>query len=188
MQEGRPLLGSINNNGSPGSPAIVGAAPGGTAGIAGSIVNLTNTILGAGLLSIPFAFRLSGMALGLMFLAVRMPCCVVVPSPDFEQFVWAVSALSFDVLVRAAHVTGLYTYKEIALKAWGRPLALFAELCIFCYTFLNLISRPIILSQYLTTMFASWLPNGPPILRVRKCDDESRVMLIVLIRKDGSSL
>jgi amino acid permease len=79
--------------------------------------------------------------------------------------VWLASALSFDVLVRAAHFTGLYTYKEIAIKAWGKPLALFAELCIMLYTFLNLISRPIIISSYLKAMFASWAPHGPPILQ-----------------------
>ena len=79
---------------------------------------------------------------------------------------WLASALSFDVLVRAAHLTGLYTYKEIAIKAWGKPLALFAELCILLYTFLNLISRPIIISTYLKSMFLSWVPNGPPILQV----------------------
>ncbi len=78
---------------------------------------------------------------------------------------WAASALSFDVLVRAAHITGLFTYKEIAIKAWGKPLALFAELCILLYTFLNLISRPIIISTYLKSMFASWAPHGPPVLQ-----------------------
>ena len=77
-KEGQPLLGSINNAGG-GEPAA-GAASGGTAGVLGSIVNLTNTILGAGLLSIPFAFRLSGVVMGVLFLVVRAPvksCCAL---------------------------------------------------------------------------------------------------------------
>jgi hypothetical protein len=69
MSEGRPLLGSINNA----APAAVAATSGsgGSAGLLGSIFNLTNTILGAGLLSIPFAFRLSGVVMGILFLLVR---------------------------------------------------------------------------------------------------------------------
>ncbi len=73
-REGQPLLGSINDNGVPAPPP---AAAGGTAGLLGSIVNLTNTILGAGLLSIPFAFRLSGVVMGVMFLVVRVFCEVL---------------------------------------------------------------------------------------------------------------
>jgi hypothetical protein len=68
MSEGRPLLGSINNA----APAVaIGQGAGGSAGVLGSIFNLTNTILGAGLLAIPFAFRLSGVVMGIMFLVVR---------------------------------------------------------------------------------------------------------------------
>jgi sodium-coupled neutral amino acid transporter 11 len=144
MKEAQPLLGSINQ-------AIPVASSGGNAGLFSSIVNLTNTILGAGLLAIPFAFRLSGVGLGLIFLT----------------FVWMASALSFDVLARAAHLTGLFTYKEIAMRAWGKPLALISELCILLYTFLNLVARPIILSEYLVTVFSSWIDSGPPILGER---------------------
>jgi sodium-coupled neutral amino acid transporter 11 len=137
--EGQPLLGSINQ-------AMPVAVAGGESNLFSSVVNLTNTILGAGLLAIPFAFRLSGLGLGLGFLA----------------FIWLASALSFDVLGRAAQLTGLYTYKEIAARSCGKPLAIISELCILLYTFLSLVSRPIILSQYLVTVFASWTsPNDP---------------------------
>lgn len=130
-QETAPLVGSIN---------IVDATPaGGKAGILGSTVNLVNTIIGAGLLSVPFAFSMSGVALGIIFIV----------------FIWFCSALSFDVLVRSAHLSGAYTYKEIALKTWGPSLAYFGELCILFYTFLNLVARPLTMAQYLTDVFSN---------------------------------
>ena len=132
--EGAPLIASINA-----MPPSTASSKG--AGILGSIVNLTNTIIGAGLLSIPFAFRMSGLILGLMFLVM----------------IWAVSATSFDVLARAAQYTQLFTYKDIALKTYGKSLALTAELFILLYTLLNLVARPIIIAEYLTTVFRIWI-------------------------------
>ncbi len=152
-REVEPLLGSINQEGASSIPSSSSSSSvGGNSSMLSSVVNLTNTILGAGLLALPFAFRLSGLGLGLLFLI----------------FVWLFSALSFDVLGRAAQLTGLFTYKEIALKAYGKPLAIISELCILLYTFLSLVSRPIILSSYLVTVFASWTyPNVPYVLGER---------------------
>ena len=80
---------------------------------------------------------MSGLGLGIIFLV----------------FVWFCSALSFDVLAQSAHMTCLYTYKGISIRAWGAWLGFLSEICIILYTYLNLVARPIIISQYLVTVF-----------------------------------
>jgi amino acid permease len=157
VQEGTPLL-----TVSTGVPVVEQ----GNSSLFGSIINLTNTIIGAGLLSIPFAFRVAG----------------IVPALACLVFIWLLSSLSFDVLARSAAYTQKYTYKEIAIQTSGHALGYFAELCIVCYTFLNLIGvrilslllyfvvlthtrkRTILISEFLTSVFSQWVSEGSVLL------------------------
>lgn len=134
--ESRQLL-PPSSSGVVASSSTASSAP--RSSMLGSIVNLTNTIIGAGLLSIPFAFRVAGIVPALL--------CLV--------GIWLLSSLSFDVLARSAEYTGKFTYKEIAITSAGPAVGYFAEFCIMVYTFLNLIGRMIILADFLTTVFGS---------------------------------
>jgi amino acid permease len=103
--EGRPLLGL--ETGAVQSDLQV---PGISSAL-GSVLNLTNTIVGAGLLSIPFAFRVAGLVPGLLMLLfmwmIRLALFVTCWAKQLT-FVLR-SSLSFDVLARSAHYTGVGT-------------------------------------------------------------------------------
>lgn len=68
------------------------------ASLASSIVNLANTIIGAGLLTLPFAMKVSGgvIPFALLFLSVSVG-----------------SAYGFRLLCRCCELTGKYTYREL---------------------------------------------------------------------------
>ena len=68
------------------------------ASLASSIVNLANTIIGAGLLTLPFAMKISGGVIPFALLFV----CVSVGS-----------AYGFRLLCRCCELTGKYTYREL---------------------------------------------------------------------------
>lgn len=142
-EEARPLIPLRPGDG----PAP--ATPAGGSSFMGSLINLTNTIVGAGLLSIPFAFRVAGLVPALLCLLL----------------VWALSTLSFDVLARSASYSHTFTYKEIAVATTGVLTGFVAELCIVVYTFLNLIGRGILLVQLLTPALEQF--GAPAVLRER---------------------
>ena len=63
LEDGRPLLGVESV-----APVHSELQVAGVSSALGSVLNLTNTIVGAGLLSIPFAFRVAGLVPGLLML------------------------------------------------------------------------------------------------------------------------
>eukprot|EP00467_Chlorarachnion_reptans_P008664 CAMPEP_0114499168 /NCGR_PEP_ID=MMETSP0109-20121206/7271_1 /TAXON_ID=29199 /ORGANISM="Chlorarachnion reptans, Strain CCCM449" /LENGTH=445 /DNA_ID=CAMNT_0001676713 /DNA_START=200 /DNA_END=1537 /DNA_ORIENTATION=+ len=100
---------------------------------------MTNMIIGAGVLALPFAFCAAGVIPALLI------CCAV----------WMASSYSFMLLARCAEATQRFSYKGVALETYGPFAATFSEGAILIYTMGNLIGRQIILGDLL-----------PPLMRV----------------------
>jgi sodium-coupled neutral amino acid transporter 11 len=73
------------------------------ASLSASIFNLSNTTLGAGIVSIPYFFSQSGVVLGSVLLL----------------FIAILGAGESMLLVKAANVSGCWSYMEMAERAWG---------------------------------------------------------------------
>ncbi|KAL6043317.1 hypothetical protein QOT17_023961 [Balamuthia mandrillaris] len=119
------------------------------ASVPSSMLNLTNSIVGVGILSIPYSYKLSGVFPGLFF----------------TFFVWMASSYSFQVLGILSERTACFTYKGIALFTWGRFVALVGELAILLYTYLSLIARPMILSDYTVAILSNWVDKDSVLLK-----------------------
>ncbi|GKT35316.1 translocase, putative [Aduncisulcus paluster] len=104
--------------------------------IASSIFNLSNCIIGSGVLALPYAFKLSGMGLGLIFLAII-----------------AVTAMyTYDVLVRSSEYTGAKSYRGVATELFSRKIGYFCEIVVALFTICGLSSYPLIIGDYATSI------------------------------------
>lgn len=87
--------------------------------VRGSVFNLCSATLGAGALSLPYAFRLSGWALGTVMLIVGALATVY----------------SIDLLIRARNATGCKSYEELTVHIFGHFMGIIVELNIFIFCF-----------------------------------------------------
>eukprot|EP00300_Choanocystis_sp_HF-7_P014294 c18638_g1_i1.p1 GENE.c18638_g1_i1~~c18638_g1_i1.p1 ORF type:complete len:464 (+),score=101.84 c18638_g1_i1:103-1392(+) len=85
----------------------------------GSVFNLCSATLGAGALSLPFAFSRSGLALGIALLAVG----------------GIATSFSIKLLIRARLQTNLKSYEELSAGLFGRTMSIATELNIFLFCF-----------------------------------------------------
>ena len=85
----------------------------------GAISNLCSATLGAGALSLPYAFSLTGIIPGILLLLLS----------------GYLTILSIDVIISSCVHTKLYKYEDVALRLAGKPAsrALEASLLIFCF-------------------------------------------------------
>lgn len=116
----------------------------GKATVTASVVNLANTIIGAGVLTIPYAFRAAGYVSGIIVIFL----------------VWFASSYSFNILARCTQATGETSYKGIAMVAYGRVAGTVAEALIMGYTIGNLIGRIIILGDFLPALAQVVAPDS----------------------------
>ncbi|GAB5361589.1 hypothetical protein AAMO2058_000725700 [Amorphochlora amoebiformis] len=94
---------------------------------------MTNMIIGAGVLALPYAFRAAG---------VLPAICICIS-------VWIASSYSFVLLARCAEELQEFSYKDVATRTYGPDAAQFSEAAILIYTIGNLIGRQIILGDLL---------------------------------------
>lgn len=92
--------------------------PGGASALS-SVFTMLNSAIGAGVLSLPFAFRAAGWAGGLLLTAA----------------VAAVEGFTMYVLARYAEWTGSKTYSDLVRKMLGRKAALSMSLGLLFYTY-----------------------------------------------------
>eukprot|EP00567_Pseudictyota_dubia_P008320 CAMPEP_0197436832 /NCGR_PEP_ID=MMETSP1175-20131217/4205_1 /TAXON_ID=1003142 /ORGANISM="Triceratium dubium, Strain CCMP147" /LENGTH=858 /DNA_ID=CAMNT_0042966215 /DNA_START=8 /DNA_END=2584 /DNA_ORIENTATION=+ len=86
---------------------------------AGAVANLCGATLGAGVLSLPFAFSHAGLGLGATLLALA-----------------ALSSVrSIDLLIKACDATGADGYEALAMRLCGIWVVWLVEGCIFVYCF-----------------------------------------------------
>ena len=88
------------------------------------IFNLISTMIGGGVLSLPFAVSRSGLILGFILLTVSA----------------IASVFSFDILVSASRRTGAMTYQQIGYFAFGAKIQHIITFMIWCLTYLASIA------------------------------------------------
>jgi len=129
----------------------------GTGTFFGSVANLVNAAVGAGMLSLPFALQHSGLLLGCILLLV----------------LGLLSCLSLHVIGRAQKQTDSRTYQECVAKVLGeraRIIVTYGQLVFFvgiCVAFLD------ITPDQLAPVFSQWVGHDSPLAR--------RELIIVMI-------
>eukprot|EP00761_Pharyngomonas_kirbyi_P006375 gb/GECH01006381.1/.p1 GENE.gb/GECH01006381.1/~~gb/GECH01006381.1/.p1 ORF type:complete len:474 (+),score=57.58 gb/GECH01006381.1/:1-1422(+) len=146
----------------------------GGSGIFGASFNFTNSILGAGLVGIPFAFSEAGLWLGLFLLL----------------FMGVLNGWSVRLVVRCGKLSGTSAYPTMCRKAFGRLGLLAAAGSMAMFTFFACIAYTIIIGDTLPRVVAAvvpsveWLSNRTMwILITTIC-----VMLPLCLLKDISKL
>eukprot|EP00771_Trimastix_marina_P001672 gnl/Trimastix_PCT/2759.p1 GENE.gnl/Trimastix_PCT/2759~~gnl/Trimastix_PCT/2759.p1 ORF type:complete len:439 (-),score=82.42 gnl/Trimastix_PCT/2759:530-1819(-) len=104
-----------------------------------AIFNLTNTVVGCGILTLPYACRESGLLVFLILLVAMS----------------ALSYLTMLILVKCTEVTGEYTYKDLAKGLLGKRFGgILIETLIVIYTLGCCISFGVIVGDYTAPVFA----------------------------------
>lgn len=113
----------------------------GTATILSSSFNLSNTIIGCGIMTLPFNLYNCGWLLGMFCLLL----------------IGASSGYAFNLLTVASQHTGFYQYRDIASKLYGQKFSMFIGIIVIIYTFGSIASYCIVLRD---NMF--WWPEPTP--------------------------
>eukprot|EP00002_Diphylleia_rotans_P011786 TRINITY_DN2319_c0_g2_i1.p1 TRINITY_DN2319_c0_g2~~TRINITY_DN2319_c0_g2_i1.p1 ORF type:complete len:461 (-),score=102.55 TRINITY_DN2319_c0_g2_i1:4-1386(-) len=128
-----------------------------------SIFNLTNTTVGAGVLTIPYALSKTGVLLGV---ALIMAVCLV-------------AGLSHLLLIDLADKTKCTTYRELAIYTFGPRAGRFVDFVIIFYTIGTLIAYPIIIGGNLPDVIQeiteAWFSGEWPF-----SENEGRALLMSL--------
>lgn len=171
-----PMLARPNFIADVGSTHPRGDAPGKAAGgpegedgecaatVFGTTVNLANTIIGAGLLTLPFAIYVSGGLLNALALFV---------------LVAAGSACGFLYLIECCEDHGVFTYKEIGERALGVGWPV--ELMKMLYTFGTCTAYMVLIGDFVTSLSAEIAPGDSRFLRQLHDVFSSRTSSTILV-------
>lgn len=132
--------GSSVTVGSDGAGLFGDGAPAGLAGTASLNhigLNYINSILGSGIVGIPYALHKAGFGLGL-FLLVGLAI---------------VTDYSLSLLVKSATLAGVTSYQDLVHVAFGRPGFYLLTLLQFIYPFIAMISYNVIIGDTVTKVF-----------------------------------
>ncbi|KAG0565939.1 hypothetical protein M758_7G024100 [Ceratodon purpureus] len=108
-----------------------------------SIFNLCNAVVGAGVLSFPFAFRQSGIYGGLFYTGL----------------IWLIEVGALCILVRAAENNRSRSYQELVASTLGPRLAVLTSATILLFVLGAMISFLIITGDVFQPIFAGWFGN-----------------------------
>lgn len=111
-------------------------------------LNLSNTIVGAGSLALPYAFRSAGWLTGSFVLLL----------------VAGMSLLSFMVLVVCSQRYGITTYQGLAEHALGPRGGRIARFFLLLYTFGSCSGYCVLIGDNFTEALRFWLPEGHLLL------------------------
>lgn len=101
-----------------------------------AITTLTQNILGAGVLALPYAFKSAGLAGGLLLLGL----------------VYALSIWTMGALVLLSNHLGDFTYGGTAARTCGRRWSAVAETWVLCYNLGSCTAYPILLGDFLYSL------------------------------------
>lgn len=100
-------------------------------------LNYINSILGSGVVGIPYALHKAGFGLGLFLLIVLA----------------VVTDYSLSLLVKSANLAGVTSYQDLVHVAFGRPGFYLLTLLQFIYPFIAMISYNVIIGDTITKVF-----------------------------------
>ncbi|KAK4267590.1 hypothetical protein QN277_024350 [Acacia crassicarpa] len=93
---------------------LVVSGPNSGSGVAGAVFNLTTTIIGAGIMTLPATMKVLGVVLGIVLIILM----------------GIVSEISVELLVRFSVLCKASSYGEVVQHAMGRPSRILSEICI----------------------------------------------------------
>ncbi|XP_023239840.1 putative sodium-coupled neutral amino acid transporter 11 [Centruroides sculpturatus] len=96
--------------------------------------NYINSIIGSGIVGIPYAINQAGFVLGLLLLPI------IAIATDY----------SLCILVKGGNIVGVSTYQDLVQAAFGKPGFYFLTLIQFIYPFIAMISYNIIIGDTIT--------------------------------------
>lgn len=100
-------------------------------------LNYINSILGSGIVGIPYALHKAGFGVGIFLLI----------------FLAIVTDYSLSLLVKAANLAGVTSYQDLVHVAFGRPGFYLLTLLQFIYPFIAMISYNVIIGDTVTKVF-----------------------------------
>nr|AAN62337.1 CTV.3 [Citrus trifoliata] len=133
-------------------------------GVAGAVFNLTTTVIGAGIMALPAAMKVLGLAVGFVLII----------------FMGILSEVSVELLVRFSVLCKATSYGEVVQYALGRPAKILSEICIILnnagvlVVYLIIVGDVMSGSLHHTGVFDQWLGKG-------MWDHRKLLILIVLV-------
>ncbi len=124
-------------------------APVKTVGVFGTWLNVTNNMIGAGVLGVAYAFMQVGALAGVALLAA----------------IGAISVVSLTFLAHAADSTGLYSFMDVGHAAFGRRFGFLTELTLLAAALGVLTVYLVVLTDY-TSVLVGLIYPVPRILVV----------------------
>ena len=115
-----------------------------------AVLHLLTGVLSSGVAALPYAFRSSGCALGVLLLA---GCTLA-------------AVASAQLLFEAAHLTGAHSYTSLASTALGKRAGLFTGACIAAVQFGGVVACVNVLADLLSAWAGQDLPAGAEPSRV----------------------
>ncbi|XP_025093645.1 putative sodium-coupled neutral amino acid transporter 11 isoform X2 [Pomacea canaliculata] len=116
-----------------------------TSGIPMTSFNFINSIVGSGIIGMPYALRQAGFGLGiLMIIAVA-----------------AITDYSILLLVEGGHLSNTDTYQDLVLVAFGRPGFYLLTGLQFLYPFIAMVSYNVIIGDTITKIIL-WMGGDNP--------------------------
>ena len=114
------------------------------AGILSTVINLTNTVMGSGILTLPFALRCAGWVggVGILGFAVLM------------------SAWSFWVLTVCVQQSAKFSFRGMVESTLGKTAGTATQLFIIAYTAFASIGYLVLLGDFFTSGLGFWLSSG----------------------------
>ena len=141
-------------------------APDGT--VKSSVFNLLSTIIGGGVLSLPFTLAGCGVALGLL-LNITMA---------------VTSAYSANLLVWSAHRSGGETYQDVALRTYGPTCSKFVSVLVLMLVLMAAVGYVVLMGDLGTGLFPNVLTcscnEGETNGDVRSCEERNRWIIMCL--------
>ncbi|KAL7046932.1 hypothetical protein ACKWTF_002749 [Chironomus riparius] len=105
--------------------------------------NYINSIVGSGVIGIPYALVRAGFGLGLIILAV----------------VALVTDYSLTLMIKTAHLSGRFTYPGVTESAFGKVGYYLLSLLQFMYPFLAMISYNVVVGDTLSKVLIRFYPH-----------------------------
>eukprot|EP00035_Acanthoeca_spectabilis_P025306 m.457829 g.457829 ORF g.457829 m.457829 type:complete len:484 (+) comp21356_c0_seq1:80-1531(+) len=112
-----------------------------TASVFSSFINLTNTVVGAGVLALPFAFKSTGVVLGIIVLFG----------------VYSLIILSIELLVASSKHSQVKSYRGISEAAMGKYGNWLTQGAVFLSTFGAMTSYLIIIGDMMGPLIGFWM-------------------------------
>ncbi|KAL0205476.1 hypothetical protein P9112_000783 [Eukaryota sp. TZLM1-RC] len=130
-----------------------------------STVNLTNTIVGAGVLTIPHAFLDTGAALGIMLLL----------------FVCFFSSFGMYFLTVCCEITGAFSYKAIGKKSMGNAMGYVVEFVVGVTTIGSCTMFCVLMGDFVPSITNQLLSSSVPAFLLDRTSLLILIMCIVLL-------